>query len=141
MRQVTTPLTAIFPLPEDAIRICWVLPDFPGVFQSESFRRQPRTSKHRGTRVGAPRGLSTLRHRFGRGFPHKRRDFVPEIQVGADATRIFSAFCPFPEESTPKRCHPKSQHPRRFGKRFSQWVLWVLNPGLHRCCWMPLFLC
>ena len=49
----------------------------------------------------------------------------------------------FPAPKNPRQIHATfgAKIHANFGNFFSQWFLWVLDPGLRQCFWMPIFLC
>ena len=55
--------------------------------------------------------------------------------------KFFSPFFLAPKKSTPNPRQFRGQNPCQFRNSFSQWFLWVLDPGLRRCSWMPMLLC
>ena len=63
------------------------------------------------------------------------RKFYPK------SPRKFSALFSLSQKSTPNPRHLRGQNERQFWKLHSQWLLWVLDPGLCRCFWMSTSLC
>ena len=124
------------------------IPPFPcvlrGFFRGSVSPRAPNTIPERGitegTRVGARRRSLILRHESGPEFYRKLARILSLI-LPQDHAEFLTPFFHAPKKSTPNPRHLRGQNPCQFWELFSQWFLWVLDPGLRRCFWIPIFLC